>query len=608
MAFPVSGTVAAVDVAVGDTVAVGHRLAALDGADLQATVRARQADLDRAELVLEKALAGEDVSGLAGGSAGTGGTTGGSGSAPTGISSTSSTGSSSTLSSSTLSTSAAVASTSGSSSTSGTLRTVSLAQDATGSDALPASAGAVTAVDDPTATTPSTTTPSTTTPSTTTASGATAPDSGAEAGGATTVTDEALRAAQQRVLDAQRTADEALARADAALQGAVEACAAAAGGAPDDSTGDQAGGTDGGGVAGCSAALQAVLAAQREVATAQQEVTDASAAYTTLLKAWAAGDGTDGTDDEGTTPDSGGTGSTTPDSGDTDFSSGSTTGSTSGSTTGSDTATDGSASSGSSAPSAGDLVAYQKAVDAAAARLAVAEQAVAQATIVSPIAGTVVAVGLEAGDEVTGGSATATVVVVGDGGYEVTTTVAVTDLPDVEVGQAATVVPDGATAAVVGEVVRIGVATTADTGSTTYPVVIGLTGDTTALGNGATASVSIVTDQAEDALAVPTSAITTTAGTDGPSYTVRLVADGEATEQTVEIGAMGATWTAVTSGLEAGDQVVLADLDQPLPGTATEASTTGRGDGTGQGGQAGQGGPPSGMPAGGPPAGFPGGN
>ena len=52
-------------------------------------------------------------------------------------------------------------------------------------------------------------------------------------------------------------------------------------------------------------------------------------------------------------------------------------------------------------PSAADLASYQRAVDSAAAAVAVAEQAVSQGTIVSPIAGTVSAVNLAVGQSVT---------------------------------------------------------------------------------------------------------------------------------------------------------------------------------------------------------------
>ena len=161
-----------------------------------------------------------------------------------------------------------------------------------------------------------------------------------------------------------------------------------------------------------------------------------------------------------------------------------------------------------SSPSAEELVAYQKAVDAAEVDLSVAEQAVRQAEIRSPIRGTVVAVEIEPGDDVTAGSATATITVTGDGGYEVTATVGVDDLPDLAVGQAATVTPDGSDGTPVsGEVVNIGIVGSTDGASTTYPVTIGLTGDSSDLRSGSVASVAISTDDATRALAVPTSAV-----------------------------------------------------------------------------------------------------
>ena len=149
---------------------------------------------------------------------------------------------------------------------------------------------------------------------------------------------------------------------------------------------------------------------------------------------------------------------------------------------------------GSSTASSSDLIARQKAVDAAAADVAVAEQDLAQSTIVSPISGTVVAVTLAVGDEVSAAaSTTAHIVVVGAGGFEVTTTVSVDHIPDVKVGQPATVLPDGATDPIDGQVVAIALTPTTATSGTTYRVTIGLDDQGAGLGNGATGSVSIVT-------------------------------------------------------------------------------------------------------------------
>ena len=149
--------------------------------------------------------------------------------------------------------------------------------------------------------------------------------------------------------------------------------------------------------------------AQAAVSTAQKQLATASSQLDALLAQQAAAGGSGGTGTTGGAP------------------------------------TSGSAPTGSagSSPSSADLVKYQKAVDAAEVEVTAAQQAVAQATIVSPIAGTVVAVNLAVGDEVSAGSSTANIVISGPGGYEVTTNVSVDDIRHVSVGQQALVRMDG---------------------------------------------------------------------------------------------------------------------------------------------------------------------
>jgi RND family efflux transporter MFP subunit len=213
-------------------------------------------------------------------------------------------------------------------------------------------------------------------------------------------------------------------------------------------------------------------------------------------------------------------------------------------------------------PTAEELVAYQAAVDAAAADVGAAQQALAQATIVSPIAGTVAAVDLAAGDAVTASSATNNIVVVGTHGFEVTTTVSVSDVTKLKVGDVATIVADGTTKKLPGKVVSIGVTATTDGTTASYPVVVGFTTAPAALRNGASASVSMeVGRSGQDALTVPTSALRTTNGT----HTVTVLANGKTSTVRVELGAVGAVRTEVKSGLQAGQVVVLADLSAPLP-------------------------------------------
>ena len=90
--------------------------------------------------------------------------------------------------------------------------------------------------------------------------------------------------------------------------------------------------------------------------------------------------------------------------------------------------------------------------------------------------------------------------------------------------------------------------------------------------NGNIGNIGIVTGTAESAIVVPTSAVSL----DGTSHTVTVVNDDATlTTLTVQVGVVGGTWTGIISGdLSIGQQVVLADLDEPLPGSATEVAET----------------------------------
>src|SRR5512142_2713766 len=62
VAFPIRGTVASVDVAVGDTVTIGQTLATVDPTELTAALHDKQASLASAQLALSKALTGSSSS------------------------------------------------------------------------------------------------------------------------------------------------------------------------------------------------------------------------------------------------------------------------------------------------------------------------------------------------------------------------------------------------------------------------------------------------------------------------------------------------------------------------------------------------------------------
>ena len=367
---------------------------------------------------------------------------------------------------------------------------------------------------------------------------------------AATSSDPTIAAAQQAVLAAQHRVDTALAAATAALTSAQNVCSGVSNPPPSTTTTPTSTTTSStptstttpsnGNLSACQTAIRNVLSAETAVANAQHALVDASNALDALLERAAATSGSGGGASQG--------------------SGGSNNGSTGAA----------SSSSRSSSPSAADLASYQQAVDAAASQVAVAQQALSQAAIASPIDGTVVAVNLTVGSSVSSASSTANIVVQGGGGYEVSTTIGVDLIPHVAIGDSATVVPDGSHTALPGKVASISVAPASATTTTSYLVVIGLAKPQMALNNGATGTVTIVTQSARSALAVPTSAVTTT----GTRHTVQVLSAGTTKQITVQVGVVGPTWTEIRSGLTKGEQVVLADVAQPLPGSATSSSNS----------------------------------
>ncbi len=330
--------------------------------------------------------------------------------------------------------------------------------------------------------------------------------------------DPALAAAQQAVLQAQHNVDTAIATASTAYQNAVSVCT-----------------TDPLDTSACQDALEAALDAQHDVQTTQAQLANALSAYDTLLEQRAAQD--TNTTPPAATPSQGGSAPNTGNGGAT-----------------------------TQAPTSADLVSYQKAVDAAASNVATAEQAIEQATVTTPIAGQVVAVNMSVGESVSDAS-TQNVIVQGVGGLEATTTVGVEDVAAVKVGQRAVVTPDGSSKVLEGSVAAISAVPTSSD-STDYRVTIALEEPDASIGNGNVGTVTIVTEQSATGLAVPTSAISTVAN----QTLVTVKDDGGTRRVAVEVDVVGREWTSITGGLTAGQEVVLADLSESLPSSATQSS------------------------------------
>lgn len=526
VAFPADGTVASVEVDVGDQVTAGQALATLDETELERTLHERTEALARAELALSQALDGENPDGER--------------SSVEPVSTGATSGTISGIATSTGTSSGAAEGVS-------SVQYALLTTDSSGGASGEAATGVATAATGPSA---------------------------AAAG-----SDAELAQLQQAVLDAQSEVSASLLAGEAALEasetvcdlsGLTDAAAASGDGAVGDVTSD-ADADPTSEIDACRSALAAVQEAQTATAAAQAQLVDASNALDTYLADLAASspgdsggsDGTGGSDQgSGSADDSGGAGDGSsgaqPGDGGTDVLGGSDSLAGSGSQA--------SSGSASSSPSAAELVAYQKAVDAAQLEVLVAVQALARSAIVSPIAGTVTSIGFEVGDDVSAASATQIVAISGDEGLEVVTTVALSEVASVELGQPAQVVPDGSQEALDGEVV--GVSPVPESDSTNYRITIGLADPAVDVRNGTTGTVEITTADARDALAVPSSAVRLTA--EGGTVTVER--GGSTEEVRVALGVTGSDWIEVTSGLEEGDVVVLADLSEELPGADASQS------------------------------------
>ncbi len=417
--------------------------------------------------------------------------------------------------------------------------------------------------------------------------------SGTSGTGTTASAQAAVTQAQNNLLAAQKAVDSDT----SAIATALQTCASLlgslqnSGGAtpsPSPSGFPSTGGSGPAPVADTTACTSLLngLPSQQQLATDQQTVTTDEQALTTAVNQLTAAATKSGSGSSG----------------------GSSGGSSSGGSSSSHSTPGGSSSSASSSGrsssfggtvTAAQLVVDQSTVDADTANAFVAAEAVNQANLVSPLAGTVAAVNVTPGS--TAGTSSAAVTVIGPGADQVSTTVTDLNLKNVHIGADASVTPDGSNTPIHGVVTAIGllpVSTTSSStsssssrsgaasssssstsSSATYPVTISL--DTGGLYSGSGADVSIVVKKLSNVLAVPTSAVTTLA----TLHTVLLQSGGKAVRHVVVVGASDATFTQITSGLTAGERVALAQVNLPVPSSgSTNLARLAGGGGGGRGG------------------------
>jgi macrolide-specific efflux system membrane fusion protein len=153
-----------------------------------------------------------------------------------------------------------------------------------------------------------------------------------------------------------------------------------------------------------------------------------------------------------------------------------------------------------------------------------------------------------------------------------------------KVGSPATVSIDGIAKTFRGTVSQVGPVQSTSSGYS-YPLVVALPTSSTGLFSGSTATIAITTSEAENVVAVPTSALSTV----GARSFVVVMKAGTPTDKPVKIGIVGGVYTQIVSGLSVGTSVMLANLSEPVP-SSNATTTFGGGGGFGGGGFGGVGG------------------
>jgi macrolide-specific efflux system membrane fusion protein len=225
-----------------------------------------------------------------------------------------------------------------------------------------------------------------------------------------------------------------------------------------------------------------------------------------------------------------------------------------------------------------------------------AQDAVAEATLTAPTAGEVAQVNLSVGSTTGGSSSSAAAasasasaaqfILLTPGSFEVTSTVSDSVISEVAVGQNAVVTAAGSTNGLPATVTSVGVIATVSSGVATFPVTVQITGSHPSLRDGMSATVVVVVNQVVGVLTVPTSAV----HTNGTASFVNVLQAGKLTQVTVTVGSADSLRTQITSGLSAGQTVVIATVTSTIPTTgAAGAGTTRRGAAGGFGGGGGAG-------------------
>jgi RND family efflux transporter MFP subunit len=199
----------------------------------------------------------------------------------------------------------------------------------------------------------------------------------------------------------------------------------------------------------------------------------------------------------------------------------------------------------------------------AKSRVTLAEATLAKSQLVAPFAGTVTNVDVLAGDKVSSGDLAFQIDDLST--MDIDLSISEVDIAQIQSGQNATLAFDAISGqAYTGVVTKVSMVGSVSTGVVNYAVTVQITNGDSAILSGMTASVDITTAESANVLVVPNKAIHTS----GSQKTVTLLVSGQQVQVPVTVGLAGDTYTEVTgTALKEGDLVVMT-------GTTARASAS----------------------------------
>ena len=192
-------------------------------------------------------------------------------------------------------------------------------------------------------------------------------------------------------------------------------------------------------------------------------------------------------------------------------------------------------------------------IRAAEARVAAAQATLEMARVAAPFTGTITAVDVKPGDQVTAGTLAFRLDDLSQ--HLVDVDLSEVDINRIKIGQPATLNFDAIPSVeYTGEVIEIGEVGTSVQGVVNFPVTLVLAKTNGEIKPGMTAAVNIVVDQLEHVLQVPNRAVRVING----QRVVYLLQSGQATPVAITLGVSSDLYSEVLDGeIRAGDQVVL---------------------------------------------------